>query len=628
MLRQIKKFLAVYVVIAGGLSTAPAANAQDAPPPGNSQAPPDEPQPMPKGVEVLARGPIHEAFATPTTEPQPTRPISKKPPKPIDELPPAEKPEGDVVWISGYWAWDDEREDFLWVSGIWRTAPPNKHWVAGYWKDNGDQWQWVPGFWMANARPAQDGTGAGQEAQEVTYFPKPPEPPETAPPPKPPVEDIFYVPGVWVWADGRYAWRAGYWARVQPGYVWVAAHYRWTPSGYIFIPGYWDYAVSRRGVLYAPVYIDRGVVGVNFVFTPAYAVRDTIILDSLFVRPAYCHYYFGDYYGPVYRRYGFESCIIYSRRRYDPIFVYERWDRRHEPRWEGMYLEVTLARHAGRAPLPPRTLAQQRTIIEQNVTNVTVINKTTVNNHQVLMPASQLAATRGTRTVPLDTASRQQARIQAQSIQQVAQQRRQMETAAPQGGPGARPRSASFQVPKPQPVASSPSSSSRPPENRGAGFGRPPASTGSQAQGGIPPSASSPARGAPAGQNPATANPSSGQPARAKGPNTPGNTPMRPLGKPDAPSAGNGSLIKDAPPPEAGPVAVDVNPSASPNGNPPGQKPSASAGSRPIPGAGGGPFGQRPPPSSQPGKPAPKPQFPPGGKSSKPDQNRGKDKKP
>jgi len=41
-----------------------------------------------------------------------------------------------------------------------------------------------------------------------------------------------------------------------PGYVWISAHYRWTPSGYLYIPGYWDLAVKRRGVLYAPVVID------------------------------------------------------------------------------------------------------------------------------------------------------------------------------------------------------------------------------------------------------------------------------------------------------------------------------------------------------------------------------------
>src|SRR5262245_28199204 len=72
-----------------------------------------EPPPVPQGVEVLARGPVHEAFATPTSEPVATKPVPKKPPQPLEEMPPEEKPEGDVVWVSGYWAWDDDRNDFL-----------------------------------------------------------------------------------------------------------------------------------------------------------------------------------------------------------------------------------------------------------------------------------------------------------------------------------------------------------------------------------------------------------------------------------------------------------------------------------------------------------------------------------
>src|SRR5262249_21301238 len=155
-------------------------------------------------------------------------------------------------------------------------------------------------------------------------------------------------PGQWVWQGSGYAWRAGYWARVQPGYVWVSAHYRWTPSGYVFIPGYWDLTVAERGVLYAPVYVDTVVVGPTFVYTPAYVVRETVVLDSLFVRPCSCHYYFGDYYGATSREFGFESCVVYSRRCYDPIFVYACYEHRDEPRWASVQVDICLARHEGR----------------------------------------------------------------------------------------------------------------------------------------------------------------------------------------------------------------------------------------------------------------------------------------
>src|SRR5262249_23192800 len=161
-----------------------------------------------------------------------------------------------------------------------------------YWAESGNQWQWVPGFWGEVVAQAQAAPGAEAPVNNVTYYPEPPAPPVVAPPGAPPAADSFYVPGYYVWAEGRYHCRAGYGARVQPGYVWVGATYRWPPGGYVFIPGYWDVAVARRGVLYAPVVVNRGVVGVSFVYTPAYAVPDTLVLDTLFVRPACCHYYF------------------------------------------------------------------------------------------------------------------------------------------------------------------------------------------------------------------------------------------------------------------------------------------------------------------------------------------------
>ena len=188
----------------------------------------------------------------------------------------------------------------------------------------------------------------------MTYLPAPPATPEVAAPAKPPTEDSFYVPGSWIWGGDRYAWRAGYWARVQPGYVWVPDHYRWTPSGYVCVPGYWDLSLKRRGILYAPVIISPSVITAGFVYTPAYAVRDTVVVDALFVRPTACHYYFGDYYGPTYRTMGFESCVVYSRRRYDSIIVYETYERRRSRRgWASRSTSTTTA-----TPAAPRRRAR------------------------------------------------------------------------------------------------------------------------------------------------------------------------------------------------------------------------------------------------------------------------------
>src|SRR4029077_8213631 len=74
-----------------------------------------------KGIEVLARGPIHEAFTQAAlTKPEPGPVVPKKPPDPIKEVPPEVKPKGkNVQWLPGYWAWDPDKKDSVWVSGCW-----------------------------------------------------------------------------------------------------------------------------------------------------------------------------------------------------------------------------------------------------------------------------------------------------------------------------------------------------------------------------------------------------------------------------------------------------------------------------------------------------------------------------
>ena len=57
---------------------------------GSADQPPPDPTPK-EGVEVQARGPVHEAFAELTAEAQPTKVVPKQPPKPLQEMPPEEK---------------------------------------------------------------------------------------------------------------------------------------------------------------------------------------------------------------------------------------------------------------------------------------------------------------------------------------------------------------------------------------------------------------------------------------------------------------------------------------------------------------------------------------------------------
>ena len=240
------------------------------------------------GAEVLTRGPIHEAFGQPTVfNPKPGLAIPKKPPQPIEELPPEEKPEGEnVAWIGGYWSWDDDKKDFLWVSGFWRVLPPNRQWMPGYWSDAGGEQQWVSGYW------------ASAEAQEQEFIAQaPPASLEQGAPPTAPSEDHIWVPGTYVWHTARYMWRPGYWIAGQPGWVWIPASYYWTPSGYVYVDGYWDWSIRRRGVLFAPVYFDPVVVvRPGYYYRPAICLDVELITPHFFCRPAYGHYYFGDYY--------------------------------------------------------------------------------------------------------------------------------------------------------------------------------------------------------------------------------------------------------------------------------------------------------------------------------------------
>jgi hypothetical protein len=394
------------------------------PPPRGEPAPAQAAAPeIPKGVEVQARGPIHEAFAAPTTEPKQPLLIPKKPPLPIEELPPEEKPDGNVAWIGGYFGWDDDRADFMWVSGCWRIKPASKEWVPGYWREVGENWQWVAGFWTA----VQE-----EKAQPVTYYPEPPAPPNVAPPGEAPRADMMYVPGYYMWNGDRYIWRAGYWTPGRPDYVYVPSHYRWTPYGYVYVAGYWDLAVSRRGVLYAPIVVDVVVVGRGYRYTPYYAVRDTVVLDTLFVRPAFGAYYFGDYYGPRYVAIGFEPGVVYGRRHYDPLIVHERWVYRDNPRWHETQLTLVVERNAGRAPLPPRRLEVGRVSV-------------------TLAPTRTVLAVHGLKSTPLSPVARAQIHETAVAHHQaLAADRRRTESSA--AGPPTAPRASALSVHAPTPA--------------------------------------------------------------------------------------------------------------------------------------------------------------------------------
>jgi hypothetical protein len=371
-----------------------------------------------KGIEVLTRGPVHEAFAeTVTFDPEPGFIAPKEPPAPIEELPPQQRPEGaNVAWIPGYWAWDDERTDFLWVSGIWRALPPGRQWVPGYWGRSGPGAQWTSGYW------------ADAQASEVEYLPEPPATVETGPNVAAPSADHTWLPGSWLWQQNRYAWQPGYWAAGQTDWNWVPSHYVWTPRGYVFINGYYDYSVARRGVLFAPVYFNSGVYSQpGFSYSPTMAISPSIFGRHLFLRPSYGHYYYGDYYGSNYATAGFSPWFSFNSGRYgyDPFYAQQQWIHRQDKGWN-QNLQTNFQNLRTHENLrPPRTWEEQ---------NTRVASAGNVNGQNAAITTSfdELAKSKdhSLRFQAVDQAERQQLAKHGQAVGQHRDQRQKLELQA------------------------------------------------------------------------------------------------------------------------------------------------------------------------------------------------------
>jgi WXXGXW repeat (2 copies) len=393
-------------------------------------------------VEVLARGPVHEAFAATLEVQKDAVVVRKAPPDAIEELPPDQKPDGDnVQWVPGYWHYDEEREDFIWISGFWRVPPPGRVWVAGSWREVRGGYQWAHGFWQEARAEAR---GA-----DIEYLAQPPAPLELAPSIPAPSEAHTYVPGCWVYRTNRYVWRPGVWVDHRPGWTWVPAHYRWSPAGYVFIDGYWDMPLAERGVLFAPVYLPRSVYyRPAFVYTPTIVVSEPALYTSLFVRRGWGCYYFGDYYENRYTTLGYSSwcsnvrgsgfgvSVSFGRSiGYDPLWDYYRVANRNNAQWAIGINNVYVGRFNGTYARPPRTLVQQNVIVNNvtNVTNVTnntnVINNTVNNNQMMLTTLSNVATTnKAIALKPLAAEQRIKEQEFARELKQVSAQRKQVES--------------------------------------------------------------------------------------------------------------------------------------------------------------------------------------------------------
>ncbi len=394
----------VVVVLCGGLALAllPAA--------GITQ--PADRVPTPPGMEALPRGPVHEAFAQPTdVNPQPGPVIPRQPPRAIEEQPPDQKPDGSA-WVPGYWQWDEERSDFIWVSGFWRVPPPGRQWVPGSYRQTDKGFQWTPGVWIS------------QNQQQLNVLPPPPRSIENGPAQPAPANNSIYVPGTWMYRQSGYAWRPGYWIDYRPDLVWCPAQYYWTPAGYVFVDGYWDYPLAGRGLLFAPMAFNGPVWNQpGFCYVPNFVVSVNFLPTALFVRPAWGHYYFGDYFGAGFARAGFTPWVNYrwGPRFYDPLYVHGYYA--NGAGW-GRNLNTLYAnRAAGQAILPPRTLGQQNTLIQNINVNRTNVN---VTNVRVLSPLNQ-ATDHGFRMTTLNQTQRLQYQRSGQQVRDLGIQRHNLE---------------------------------------------------------------------------------------------------------------------------------------------------------------------------------------------------------
>ena len=387
----------------------------------------EQPPPIPseEQPEVLTRGPVNEAFAQPVNlEDQAGLVAPTAPPANIEEVPPAERPAGDqFAWVPGYWAWDSDRNGYIWVSGCWRAAPPSMSWVPGYWAKAAGGWQWVAGFW----------TPAGNN--EIEYLPAPPTLTDVEPPGPPPSPDKIWVPPCWYWHHGQYIRRPGYWIVAQADWVWVPSNYVRTPRGYVFANGHWDYALGRRGVLFAPVYFPRRIYE-----RPRFSYALSIVVDignlefGLFTRPQYSHYYFGDYYDSVYIGIGIFPWYEVERRHtwYDPIYVHDRWrHRKDEPRWEEHERQEYDRRRADRTLRPPRTYRE----MERRVSKMPESQR---RNFEIAEPMTRVV-TRKTTTFKFEQTkpeARQQLSRHSNDVRKYAEERSRWESQGTGRGAG------------------------------------------------------------------------------------------------------------------------------------------------------------------------------------------------
>jgi hypothetical protein len=388
----------------------------------------------PDEADVLTRGRLHEAYGELIAyNPQPGIIITKAPPAPVEELPPEMKPAGNnVIWIPGYWWWDEEQNDFVWISGLWRDAPPDCEWVPGYWTPVANGYQWVSGFWKR------------KNVGVVQYLPAPPASLESGPSSAAPGPDYLWVPGTWVYVGGRYVWQAGGWMIARADWVWVPPHYLWTPRGYVYVAGYWDYPFERRGVIFAPVrFRPKTFVRPVVLYRPTVVIETSVLTVCLFSRPAYGYYYFGNYFEVRFTTMGIVPWFWrhhHDHRWHDPVLVHYQWDRRrHDPHWEDRLRRDYDYRYLHADARPPITLAGQRKLALEPRAAQTVSTPTLAAPLRATATGQRTASVRAPLT-PLNRTDQEMAAAHGKMVLHHARERQKLEATATPAAPITVPR--------------------------------------------------------------------------------------------------------------------------------------------------------------------------------------------
>ncbi|ADI37922.1 hypothetical protein [Waddlia chondrophila] len=240
--------------------------------------------------QPVENGDVHEAFVTRVAGNILIDAHSKPPPTPIRERIPRQT-DNAAIWLGGYWAWSDSKQDYIWTSGVWRRPPPGHQWIDGFWKEFNDGWAWIPGFW------------SDKNLSQLSYI-------NLAPPsaidenvPSAPQDNYFWNPGFW-WYNpnaNEYEWVDGRWEELDPNWVLIPAHYTWRPEGYVFIDAYWDWPLDSLGEAYEPVYIPPAQRE-TIVYEPTKIVEVSYIIDHYFYTyPDYTSFYYHHFhYHPHY----------------------------------------------------------------------------------------------------------------------------------------------------------------------------------------------------------------------------------------------------------------------------------------------------------------------------------------